>query len=394
MSPTKAANDTCDTAATKDFTKVWAAEGLGTFTLPADFDTLSTAYQLLAISDLERVARGLTPMQGLTAYLDGLAQQGADGDGDPPFPSPFGSYGSSGGSNWAGAGNSALLDDFYWMYDDGLGSFNGDCYQGHTSGCWGHRDNILMSASAPAVMGAAVATDSTYGSSMAEEFIGGYRKLATDPLLAPTWATIAATIPSSGSPTPVSLSTAAVSLSVDTGATGAATVTVTGPAAGAAVTDIVSAGSRVWSVAPTSCTLLANASCVLHLTLAPTAPGSAAGVLTVTDGSGTQTVSLTGAEAKPSVGITTTRNAVSKGGAVTLTGGVATGMAHTPITGESLVLQRKLTGGRWADLATKRSGSGGLAIFRRHAKKTAKYRAQVRWSGGAASSVAIKVKVS
>ena len=44
----------------------------------------------------------------------------------------------------------------------------------------------------PIVMGAAWARDKQFGASMTEEFIGGYQDLAKDPVLAPTWATIAA----------------------------------------------------------------------------------------------------------------------------------------------------------------------------------------------------------
>jgi hypothetical protein len=33
---------------------------------------------------------------------------------------------------------------YFWMYDDGLGSYNIDCTAQNTSGCWGHRNNILL----------------------------------------------------------------------------------------------------------------------------------------------------------------------------------------------------------------------------------------------------------
>ena len=32
----------------------------------------------------------------------------------------------------------------YWMYDDGAGTTNVDCTPTNQSGCWGHRENILM----------------------------------------------------------------------------------------------------------------------------------------------------------------------------------------------------------------------------------------------------------
>jgi hypothetical protein len=33
---------------------------------------------------------------------------------------------------------------YFWMYDDGPGSSNIDCTSSDTSGCWGHRDNVLL----------------------------------------------------------------------------------------------------------------------------------------------------------------------------------------------------------------------------------------------------------
>jgi hypothetical protein len=141
MGRSKADNDKCDAVALRDFDKARAREGLGPMRLPGGFDRLTVPLQLLAISDIERVDRGLLPVIGLSSHLDSLAQQGANDDQDPPFPNPF--YGSSGGGNWAGAGNSALLDDFFWMYDDGLGSGNIDCTQSDRSGCWGHRHNVI-----------------------------------------------------------------------------------------------------------------------------------------------------------------------------------------------------------------------------------------------------------
>jgi hypothetical protein len=184
-------NDVCDRAALKDFAKVRHREGLRAVVLPRHFDEMSARVQLLTISNLERVDRGLRPILGLTAELNTLAKDGANHHTDPSFPSPF--TGTAGSANWASVGNSVLLDDFYWMYDDGYGSFNGDCQTKHAAGCWGHRDSILLRMGTGRVMGAA-ATFGPGGASMTEEFIGGYQRLQHDPVLAPTWKTIAATI--------------------------------------------------------------------------------------------------------------------------------------------------------------------------------------------------------
>jgi hypothetical protein len=199
MGTSKPANDTCDAAAVHDFNAVRSSEGLGPMRLPGDFAVLAVPVQLLVISNIERVDRGLVPVAGLSSALNAYAQQGADADADPPFPDPF--RGTAGSANWAGAGDSALLDDFFWMYDDGLGSGNLDCTQSDQSGCWGHRHDILYAFGTPLLMGAAVTYNTGDGTSMAEEFIGGD---TTDrPDVPPTWATITKV------PTSVSLSASA-----------------------------------------------------------------------------------------------------------------------------------------------------------------------------------------
>jgi hypothetical protein len=191
MSSTTAANRKCDGAALHDFDAVRKKEGLGPMTLPRDFASLSVPSQLLAISNIERVDRGLHPVIGRSARIDALAVKGAKADEDPPFPNPF--DGNSGGANWAAAGNSALLDDFFWMYDDGLGSFNEDCTTSDRSGCWGHRHDIINPYQPRVVMGAAVAYKTRFGTSMTEEFIGGDTNDSAK--VAPTWHAIAATFP-------------------------------------------------------------------------------------------------------------------------------------------------------------------------------------------------------
>jgi hypothetical protein len=191
MGTSTTANVRCDKAALKDFDGVRKKEGLGPMTLPRDFAGLSVPSQLLAISNIERVDRGLRAVEGRTHALDKLAQQGANADEDPPFPNPF--PGNSGGANWAGAGNSALLDDFYWMYDDGPGSFNEDCQHKGDAGCWGHRHDVLNAYDGPVLMGAAVAYKTEFGTSMTEEFIGGDTKGTVN--VSPRWSTIASTFP-------------------------------------------------------------------------------------------------------------------------------------------------------------------------------------------------------
>jgi hypothetical protein len=141
-----------------------------TFGIPGMQD-LSAPEQLFAIVDLERVARGLPPVEYLTSQLDGIAQVGAEQDTDPMLGGGLtpagGGYFEGWGSNWAGGTIDPLASDFYWMYDDGYGSGNLDCTSPTAPSCWGHRDNILgtfifggdCSGPTTLVMGAAATTD-------------------------------------------------------------------------------------------------------------------------------------------------------------------------------------------------------------------------------------------
>jgi hypothetical protein len=149
-----------------------AKEGVGPMYLPRDYNSLSGDEQLLVVIDLERVGRGLPAFAGIVASSDGVAQQGAQVNGqpagtfeDPSLPSPFtvgpgtafayncqpdsaGSdacegSGNPGASIAAGGQISALDADYGWMYNDGYGGSNSDCETPQAQGCWGHRDNIL-----------------------------------------------------------------------------------------------------------------------------------------------------------------------------------------------------------------------------------------------------------
>ena len=142
-----------------------AGEGVRPMRLPSGFGGLSLPQQLLAIANLERSDRGLTPAVGLSRSLDQNAVAAARAQQDPA-PNPF--YGNAYGSNWAGGIGSSLAVDFLWMYDDGPGSSNIDCRSPQSAGCWGHRHNILYPYQAPLAMGAGVV-----GTSMTEVFVGG-----------------------------------------------------------------------------------------------------------------------------------------------------------------------------------------------------------------------------
>jgi hypothetical protein len=124
-------------------TSARAAEGLGPMVLPGDFASLTPAEQLFVITDIERVDRGLPPILGLVNEFDADAQSAAQSNADPtPTVVPSGTHVTTWASIWAENGN-PLGSNYFWMYDDGVGSGNVDCTTAGQSGCWGHRNNIL-----------------------------------------------------------------------------------------------------------------------------------------------------------------------------------------------------------------------------------------------------------
>ena len=204
----------CQQAVLDAIDRARAAEGVGPLVLPSSYGSLSLAEQLLLLANLERVDRGLPGFAGLSAQLDGLALSGADANNDPAGPA-----GTSWGSNWAGGEATALLADFDWMYDDGVGSPNMDCSaQQQSGGCWDHRQNILGNYGSHPSMGAAATTVGGV-SSMTEVFSSGpagylaFRAPAeTVSSSATPVSTVSPTSPSAGSP-----SSGAGALSVEGG---------------------------------------------------------------------------------------------------------------------------------------------------------------------------------
>ena len=144
----------CLSGAISDYNRARAKEGLGPINLPSNFAYLPVTYQFLVLADIDRADRGLAPFTGLSTTLNAYALKGAQSNGDPPFPS----WAGYGAGNWVGSVN-ALWGEFEWMYDDGYGSSNLDCSSPTSSGCWGHRHNIIVNWPNPMVMGAAIANN-------------------------------------------------------------------------------------------------------------------------------------------------------------------------------------------------------------------------------------------
>jgi hypothetical protein len=110
--------------------------------LPTNWAQLSPEQQLFVATNLERTVRGLPALTAMATTLDQAARQGAAQDTDPGPPHGF-PY-SQWASNWAGAVGNPLEAVYFWMYDDGAGSANIDCTPSNDTGCWGHRENILV----------------------------------------------------------------------------------------------------------------------------------------------------------------------------------------------------------------------------------------------------------
>jgi len=153
---------TCVNATLQAIANGRETEGLPGMVLPTNWYQLSPSQQLFVATNLERTVRGLPPLAAMASALDGAALQGAQQSNDPAPPGGF--PWSQWGSNWAGAVGNPLEAIYFWMYDDGLGSSNIDCQSAGAPGCWGHRDNILLSLSCfPCLMGTGYAATGYQG---------------------------------------------------------------------------------------------------------------------------------------------------------------------------------------------------------------------------------------
>ncbi|HEY7947712.1 MAG TPA: hypothetical protein VID75_08550 [Acidimicrobiales bacterium] len=155
-------------------------EGLAGMALPGNWGALTPQEQLFVGTNLERTARGLPALSAMATVLDQAAASGAASGTDPSPPGgfPFEQW----GGNWAGGVGNPLEAIYYWMYDDGPGSANADCTPGNSAGCWGHRDEMLLSLSCtPCVMGTGFADHAWQGQpSWAELLVGSSGSPALD----------------------------------------------------------------------------------------------------------------------------------------------------------------------------------------------------------------------
>ena len=120
---------------------------VGSLVLPTNFRRLSPAEQTFVVINLERVDRGLRPLQGMVPAFNVLARLAAISQIDPtPSNLLLQRLGAIRyRSIWA-RDYGVLASDYEWMYDDGYASdatSNRDCRYAGAAGCWAHRRAIL-----------------------------------------------------------------------------------------------------------------------------------------------------------------------------------------------------------------------------------------------------------
>jgi hypothetical protein len=180
----------CQRALVADIDAGRAREHLRPLVLPRGYAALSAQEQVFVVTNLERVARNLTPLAGLSSTLDARAAQGAAANADPTIAGW--NLGSLQGQVWTSVQatvSNPLEADWLWMYSDGWGgtraTTNVDCTGPHSSGCWGHRDNILAgyAGTTTLVAGTAAVSQGAFVS-YAELVLGGS---GATPALHYTW---------------------------------------------------------------------------------------------------------------------------------------------------------------------------------------------------------------
>lgn len=126
------------------------SEGLPPLALPANFAELSASEQAFVLVNLERIARGVPPLVGLSPALDAVAAGAARAGIDvPPGAAERAVPARAMGATWAGGSPNAAAALFGWLYDDGWAgqaTTNVDCTAPGAAACWGHRRVLLGAA--------------------------------------------------------------------------------------------------------------------------------------------------------------------------------------------------------------------------------------------------------
>jgi len=158
-----ATSPTCVAAYVDSFDAARAKEHVGPLILPSNWDKLSNPRQQFVLVNLERTARGESPLVGMIAGLSTWALIGANDGTDPPvsdaalrfLTARYGTYEDpAAGGYWDASTGSPLLPLWIMLYADACGpttiqnSGNGACGPQNDGSAgltpsWGHRDRIL-----------------------------------------------------------------------------------------------------------------------------------------------------------------------------------------------------------------------------------------------------------
>lgn len=131
---------------------------LPSYRLPSNFGRYPAAEQLLMLIDQDRSVYHLQPVAGLNNTLDKAALAGLVRGQDPVGlarldGAPMLRWGSNIAMGWV----SPIYAYYDWMYSDGYGSNNIDCRTPASTGCWGHRENVLLATPAGSQLALGVA---------------------------------------------------------------------------------------------------------------------------------------------------------------------------------------------------------------------------------------------
>jgi hypothetical protein len=247
-------------------------EGVSSMSLPSTWSTLTPPEQLFVLTNLERVDRGIPPIEGLSAGLNTYAQAGANSGRDPSFPP----YATAGGSTYATTSSlgTAMAE---WMYDDGPGGTNVDCPAAGAPGCWVHRNIILGQYAAPALMGAG------YGPATTQLFVGG--DTADTPYF--TWSQVTPFLP-------VGVFPFGLNDSVTPGNSQTSPIELWASGQYMNISVSQSGGQGVFQLSGTNCNLPSGATCTISVTFTPPSLGVFNATLVVSGPNGTQDVPLRG----------------------------------------------------------------------------------------------------
>ncbi len=247
-----------------------AVEGVVPMSLPDNYSSLTPQEQMFVLTDLERVDRGIAPVEGLATGLDGDAQAGANNLTNANGPS----YGSSFGSTYSSE-SSLTQSDILWLYQDGYGGVNDACTSPGAAGCWEHRQIILGQYNAPLLMGVGT------GPSTTQLFVGGDTR--DTPYY--TWSDVIPHLP---------VGVSAPEISALPGTTQSSSVELWASGENMNVSVSVSGGSGAFHLGSSGCNLAAGSSCSVPVQFTPPSVGVDAATLVVNGPNGTQDVVLRG----------------------------------------------------------------------------------------------------